>query len=133
MTNTIPESYLDLFQKKSIAYLAIHLKGGDVMVNPVWCAWDGEHVTLNSVQGRVKDKVMRKNPQVTVCITDPSNPFRYVEVRGKVVEITTDGADEHINHLSERYMGVTPYPYRKPGDVRVIYRIQPSKVVAVGT
>ena len=132
MTASIPESYLDLFQKKSIAFLALHTKGDDMMVNPVWVAYDGENIVLNSVQGRVKDKLMRLHPTVTVCITDPDNPFRYVEVRGKVVQVTTEGAEENINHLSERYMGVTPYPYRKPGDVRVIYRIKPSKVVPFG-
>jgi PPOX class probable F420-dependent enzyme len=132
MPATFPESYRDLFRKKSIAYLALHTKDDGIMVNPVWIAFDGENLVINSVQGRVKDKLMRKNPGVTLCVTDPDNPFRYVEVRGKVIQITTEGAEENIDHLSERYMGITPYPYRKPGDVRVLYRIQPQKVVPFG-
>lgn len=132
MTNTIPESYLDLFQKKSIAYLAIHMKAEDIMINPVWCAYDGENIVINSVQGRLKDRLMRQHPQVAICITDPDNPYRYVEVRGKVVEVTTEGADENIDHMSERYMGTKPYPYRKPGDVRVIYRVKPNRVIPFG-
>ncbi len=128
MPASIPESHLDLFEKKSIAYLAVHLSGDAMMVNPVWCSFDGTHVLVNSVEGRLKDRVMRKHPAVTLCITDPDNTFRYLEVRGKVAEITTEGALENINALAKRYLGADEYPYLKPGDVRVLYKIVPEKV-----
>ena len=128
MPVSIPESHLDLFEKKSIAYLAVHLSGDAMMVNPVWCSFDGTHVLVNSVEGRLKDRVMRKHPAVTLCITDPDNSFRYLEVRGKVAEITTEGALENINALAKRYLGTDEYPYMRPGDVRVLYKIVPEKV-----
>jgi PPOX class probable F420-dependent enzyme len=132
MSETIPENFLDLFQKKSLAYLSVHLRGEDMMVNPVWCGWDGENVVLNSVEGRLKDKMMREHRRVAMCIADPDNSFRYLDVRGTVIEITTDGADEHIDQLSQRYLGMDKYPYRRPGDVRVIFRIRPDKVRGAG-
>jgi hypothetical protein len=75
---------------------------------------------------------MRANAAVTLCISDPENPYRFLEVRGKVVDITTDGADAHIDSLAKKYMDVDQYPYRKEGEVRVKYRISPEKVVAHG-
>ncbi len=131
MPASIPESHLDLFEKKSIAYLAVHLSGDAVMVNPVWCGFDGTHVLVNSSEGRLKDRMMRKHPAVTLCIADPENTFRYLEVRGKVEEITTEGALENIDALAKRYLGVDKYPYLQPGDVRVLYKIVPEKVTAI--
>ena len=128
MAAQIPDSFLDLFDKETIAYLAVHLKDQRMMVNPVWCSLDGGDVLINSVQGRAKDRMMRANPSVTLCITDPDSVFRYLEVRGTVTDITTDGADDHIDELSERYLGHDSYPFRKPEEKRVIYRIRPDEV-----
>jgi PPOX class probable F420-dependent enzyme len=129
---TIPASHQDLLRKKAVAHLACHLNDGSILVNPVWCAEEGDAVLINSAEGRLKDRAMRRNPQVTLCISDPDNPFRYLEIRGRVENVTTNGADAAIDRLAQKYLGVDTYPNRRPGEVRVSYRIRPDKVVAFG-
>src|SRR5712692_4426931 len=116
MAALIPASHLDLFEKKAFAYLATHLQHDAMLVNPVWCDYDGTHVLLNSAQGRLKDRMMRRNPTVTLCVADPDNPYRYLEIRGQVVTITTDGAEAHIDRMAQKYLGQETYPFRQPGE-----------------
>jgi PPOX class probable F420-dependent enzyme len=125
---TIPDNFHDLFQKKAFAQLATMMTDGTPQVTPVWCDFDGEHVVINSAKGRVKDRNMRRNPTVALSIQDPENPYRHLSLKGKVVEITETGADAHIDKLSKKYTGKDPYPNRRPGEVRVIYRILPEKI-----
>ena len=132
MPATIPESHLDLFQKKSLAYLATVLKNGSVQVNPVWCDFEDGRVIVNSVKGRQKDINMRRNPSVTLCIADPENSFRYLEVRGEVEEITESGADAMIDRMAKRYMDVDTYPFHAPDQIRVNFVIRPDTVRASG-
>src|SRR5260370_1073485 len=84
------------------------------------------------VRGRVKDKSIRRDPRVSLSSQDPENPYRYLEIRGKVVEITEKGADEHINGLAKKYLGKDVYPGRKPGETRVLYKIEPQKFSSMG-
>ncbi|MCB1661376.1 MAG: PPOX class F420-dependent oxidoreductase [Pseudomonadales bacterium] len=128
MSIPIPKSHLDLLEGPIYVQLATHMKDGSIQVNPVWCSYDGEHILINSALGRIKDKNMQANPKVTVFAGDPSNPYRWLEVRGVVVEITQDGADAHIDDLAELYLGQRPYPFREDGEVRMIYKIQPQRV-----
>lgn len=132
MANTIPAAYRELFQKKSFAHLVTLMPDGSPQVSPVWCDTDGTHVLINSARGRQKDRNMERDPRVALSVQDPENPYRYIEVRGRVAEITLDGADAHIDRLAKRYMGVDEYPLRKPGEVRVIYKILPEKVNVLG-
>jgi len=97
-------------------------------VTPVWVDYDGSHVRVNSAKGRLKDKNMRRNKRVALSIQDPENAYRYIAVRGEVVEITEQGADAHIDALAKKYLGKDRYPFRGPGEVRVIYKIRPEKV-----
>ncbi|MBI3694324.1 MAG: PPOX class F420-dependent oxidoreductase [Acidobacteria bacterium] len=126
------EKYVDLFQKKAFANLGTLMPDGSPQVTPVWCDFDGTHVVVNSALGRRKDRNMRGDPRVSLSIVDPDNPYRYVEVRGRVVEITTDGADAHIDKMAKKYLGMDNYPNRKPGEVRVIYKIQPERFSSMG-
>jgi PPOX class probable F420-dependent enzyme len=80
----------------------------------------------------VKDQNLRRNPAVALSILDPDNPYRYLQVRGRVVEITEAGADAHIDSLAKKYLGQDKYPYRKPGEVRVIYKVNPERVQTMG-
>ena len=132
MAEQVPEKYADLFQKKAFANLGTLMQDGSPQVTPVWVDYDGKHVRVNSALGRVKDKNIRRDPRVSLSIQDPENPYRYVEIRGKVVDITQNGADEHINSLSQKYLGNPVYPYRKPGEVRVLYKIEPEKFSSMG-
>jgi len=99
-------------------------------VTPVWFNTDGAHILINSAAGRVKDKNMRVRPNVALCITDPDDPYRYLQIQGKVVEVTTDGADAHIDALAYKYLGKDKFPNRKAGQQRVTYKIQPFKIDA---
>jgi PPOX class probable F420-dependent enzyme len=128
----IPDNYLDLFQKKAFANLATLMPDGSPQVTPVWCDYDGENVLINTAAGRVKDKNLQREPRVSLSILDPDNPYRYLEVRGRVVERTHEGADDHINRMAKKYLGVDVYPYRGQGEVRILYKIKPDRTSASG-
>ena len=132
MPAKIPEKYRDLFDKKAFAHLATLMPDGRPQVTPVWCDFDGTHVRVNSAKGRVKDRNMRRDPRVALSLIDPDNGYRYLEVRGRVVDITEKGGVEHIDALAKKYMGVDRYPYHKPEDVRVIYKIAPESFSSMG-
>jgi PPOX class probable F420-dependent enzyme len=130
----IPESHQDLLtdEKKAFVYLATLMKDGSPQVTPVWFNTDGDYILVNSAEGRIKDKNMRARPQVALAIADPANPYRYLQIRGKVVEYTLDGAEEHIDTLNLKYHGSPNYPNHQPNQHRVIYKILPEKVQAMG-
>ncbi len=126
----IPEQFLELFKKRSHGHLATLLADGTPHVTPVWVDYDGKHIIVNSSKGRLKDITMSKRPQVAIEISDPDNPNRYVLVRGDVVEITEEGADEHLDTLAQRYLSREAYPptWRFENEVRRIYKILPKHV-----
>lgn len=128
----IPDTMQDLLsdEKKAFAHLATTRKDGTPQVTPIWFNTDGENILINSAAGRLKDKNMRARPNVALCITDPTNSYRYIQIQGKIIEITTEGADEHIDNLAFKYRGVNKYPNRKEGEQRVTYKIQPIKIDA---
>lgn len=132
MANPIPEKYTDLWEKKVFAGLATLMPDGTPQVTPVWIDYDGENVIFNTAIGRQKDKNLQADGRATVMLVDPENPYRYLEVRGKVIERTTDGADDHINKMAKKYLGQDVYPFRQPGEQRVIFKIQPEKVSSMG-
>ena len=132
MAENIPEKYKDLFDKKAFANLATLMPDGTPQVTPVWVDYDGSHVLVNSARGRQKDKNMERNPSVSLSIMDPDNPYRYLEVRGRVAEITEEGAEEHIDKMAKKYMGLDKYPLRQPGERRVLYKIQPERTSQMG-
>jgi PPOX class probable F420-dependent enzyme len=132
MSQVIPEKYVDLFEKQAFGNLGTLMKDGSPQVTPVWVDYDGKYVRINSAKGRVKDLNIRRDPRVSISLQDPANPYRYLEIRGRVVEITEKGADDHINKLSQKYLGNPVYPGRKPGEVRVTYKIEPQKVSSMG-
>ena len=131
MSTVIPSKMVDLFKKKALAHLATLMPDGAPQVTPVWCEFDGRHVLINTAVGRQKDKNLERDGRVALSLTDPENPYRYLEVRGRVVERSTTGADAHINHLSQKYLG-TDYPYNQPNETRVMYRILPERVTTMG-
>jgi|SRR5579862_1337563 len=132
MSEAIPEKYVDLFKKPAFGNLGTLMKDGSPQVTPVWVDYDGKHVRFNSAKGRVKDKNIRRDPRISITLQDPENPYRYLEIRGKVIEITEQGADAHIDKLAKKYLGKDVYPYRQPGEVRVTYVIEAEKVSSMG-
>jgi PPOX class probable F420-dependent enzyme len=130
MASIIPDEFRDLFEKKAFGHLATVMKNGTPQVTPVWCDYDGTYVRINSAKGRLKDKNMRRNPHVAISIQDPENPYRYITVRGDIVEVDEKDADSHIDSLAKKYMNEEKYPYRAPGEVRVTYKIRPDRILA---
>jgi len=128
----IPDQYKDLLEKKAFAHLGTLMKDGSPQVTPVWFDHDGTHIRINSAKGRWKDKNMRNRPQVALSILDPDNPYRYMQIRGKVVDVTETGADAHIDSLAKKYLGQDKYPFRQPGEERVIYKVSIERVNAMG-
>ncbi len=122
----IPEQYHDLLHSKALAHLATIMADGSPQVTPVWFDYDGEHIRINSAVGRLKDRNIRRNPQVALSIVEPHAPERALVVRGVVSEITTDGALAHIDTLARRYRGDgwTAVPNQR----RVMYKITPHHV-----
>ena len=128
MATKIPDQFRDLFEKKAFAHLATVMKDGTPQVTPVWCDYDGAHVRINSAKARIKDKNMRRNRHVAFSIQDPDDPYRFIAVRGEIVEIT-DNTDDHINALAKKYINQDKYPYKQPNEVRVTYKIRPDHVL----
>lgn len=132
MAGVIPDDYKDLFEKKAFANLATVNADGTPQVTPVWIDYDGDYVLVNSARGRRKDKNMERNRAVALSIQDPDNPYRYLEVRGNVTEITEQNADQHIDKMAKKYIGKDKYPWSKPDEVRVIYKIKPEHTSHMG-
>ena len=128
---SIPKSHQDLLkdETKACAYLATTMKDGSPQVTPLWFNTDGDYILINSAKGRIKDKNMRARPNIALLISDPKDWYRYIEIRGRVVDITEAAADEHINILNMKYHDGEQWKLR-PGQVRVIYKILPEKVFA---
>jgi PPOX class probable F420-dependent enzyme len=132
MAVQVPATHRDLLSKKAFAHLATLAADGRPQVTPVWFDFDGQCIRVNSALGRAKDKHMRRDARVALSILDPDNSYRYLEIGGKVVEITETDADAHINALAKTYMGVDIYPFHQPGVQRVIYRIEPLRFSTMG-
>ena len=132
MSQAIPDKYRDLFNKRAFASLGTLMPDRHPQVTPVWVDLDGDYVIFNSAKGRQKDRNVRRDPRVALAIIDPDNPYRYLEIRGRVVEITEEGADANIDKLAKKYLGVDKYPYRQGSEVRVIYKIQPEHTNMMG-
>lgn len=121
----LPDSHRDLLEKPVIAHLATARPDGTLQNNPVWFEWDGDHLKISQTTARQKMRNLENDPHVALSLTDPENPYRYLEVRGTVDRVEDDANRAFIDHLSERYMG-RPYPYHQPEDERLIVYIRPE-------
>jgi len=129
----IPENFQDLFadETQAFLFLATTMEDGSPQVTPVWFNTDGTYVLINSAKGRTKDRNMRARPRVAAAIMDPKNSYRYIQLRGNLVEITEEGARDHINALAKKYMGQDVYP-GPPDETRVTYKIEIEKSNTMG-
>ncbi|MEN8171287.1 MAG: PPOX class F420-dependent oxidoreductase [Chloroflexota bacterium] len=126
----IPESYQDLLddQTKAIAFLATTMTDGSPQVTPVWFNTDGEYILINTAKGRTKDRNIRSRPQVALAIMDTGSVYRYLQIRGRVVEITEENARDHINILAGKYTDDAYFELNSPDEIRVIFKIFPEHV-----
>lgn len=125
---SIPETHTDILDKPAFAHFSTIMADGSPHTAPVWVDTDDGYVVVNSAEGRLKDRNVRRDARVALSMIDPDNPYRSLAIRGKVVKITTDGADAHIDQMAKKYLDVEEYPYRSPGEVRVLYYIEPEKI-----
>lgn len=129
MATTVPPSHEDLVSndKPVLAVLVTLMDDGSPQATPVWFDLEGDLFRVNTARGRVKDRNMTARPEVALTMVDPEDPYRYMAVRGKVIDQTEEGARDHINQLCLKYRGHSNYPVR-PGETRVIYRIEPTRI-----
>ena len=118
----------ELLEEKNFCLVATIRKDGTPHVVPTWIDVDDGRILLNSAEGRVWPENLRRDPRVTLTVFDHENPYEYVSIRGRLTEDTHDGADEHIDKLAMKYMGKETYPFRKEGEQRVIFQIDPERV-----
>jgi PPOX class probable F420-dependent enzyme len=129
---SIPASHADLLETTALAHVATIGPDGLPQNNPVWFGWDGTHVLFSQTTGRQKYRNLQANPAVALSIVDPTNPYRYLEIRGTVVEIVDDPGNAFINSMAKKYMGQDVYPWHQPTDHRVVVKVQPTKTSQMG-
>lgn len=128
----IPTTYQDLLTRPLLAVLSTIMPDGSPQASPLWFDFEGDFIRINSARGRTKDRNMRRDPRVALVIIDDTNPYRYIQIRGKVVKMLEGAiAREHINQLSQRYTG-QDWELASPDELRVIYFIQPDHVSGLG-
>lgn len=128
---TLPAALIALLREPSLCFIATNMPDGSPQLTQVWVDTDAEHVVVNSVKTHVKVRNIKRDPRVAMTIADPRDPSNYLQVRGRVLEVTTDGAVDHIEHLSQKYLG-TPYPWYGGRDqVRVRLVIEAEHVSAM--
>jgi PPOX class probable F420-dependent enzyme len=126
MTTTIDGRAEELLKAKNFAHVATLRPDGSVQTAPVWVDVQDGRPVVNSAEGRAWPRNLERDPRVTLTVQNMENPYEYLEVRGRVAERTHDGADEHIDSLAKKYMDKDSYPFRQPGEQRVIIRIDPE-------
>ncbi len=133
MSATLSEGVKKLFREPNYGHMATLMPDGSPQVSPVWVDVDGDRILVNSAEGRSKPRNVRRDARVAISIYNQENPYSSAFIRGRVVEITHEGADEHIDKLAKKYLGQDKYPYHQPGDQRVILVIEPEHVGSIMT
>ena len=132
MPATISPGFRKLLQEPAYCQLATLMPDGSPQNTQVWVDTDGEHILINTAQGRQKERNVQRDPRVALNVVDPTNAWRVGMVRGRVVEVTTEGADELLDQLAKKYLNVEAYPCRRPEEVRVTLKILPDKINEIG-
>ena len=128
----ISSGFRKLLGEPAFCQLATLMPDGSPQITQVWVETDGEHVLVNTFEGSQKEKNVRRDPRVAVNVVDPANAWRIATVRGRVVEVTTEGAIEQIDRMANKYLGQDTYPYHHPDRTRTTIKISPEKINAIG-
>ena len=131
MSAALSDGIKKLFQEPNFAHLATLMADGSPQVTPVWVDMEGDHILVNTSEGRSKPRNVRRDPRVAISIVNQDNPYSSAFIRGRVVEMRREGAKEHIDKMAKKYMGQDTYPYLQPGEQRVIMVIEPEHVGSV--
>ena len=128
-TNQITEPISKKKKKKNFAFLSTLMRDGSPQVTPTWVDIEDGNIIVNTAEGRLKHKNISRDPRIAICVVDQNNPYHMVTVRGHVVEQTNEGADEHVDKLTKKYLGVDKYPRRSSNEKRIIIKIKPERVL----
>jgi PPOX class probable F420-dependent enzyme len=128
IAGTLPDHVRTLLAEPNIVFIATLMKDGAPRVTPVWVDLDGDVILVNTVQGRATTRNLERDQRVALSVTDRNDPYNWASIRGRVVAITEEGADAHIDTMARKYLGQDRYPYRRDGEVRVILRIEPETI-----
>jgi PPOX class probable F420-dependent enzyme len=129
---TIPDSHRDLLEGKSFAHVATIGPNGEPQNNPVWFDWDGKQLKFSQTKKRQKYRNVKREPRVAISIIDPANPYRYLEIRGRVVRVDEDPDYAFIDKMAKKYIGQDKYPWHQPGDERVVVVVEPERTTQMG-
>lgn len=132
MAETLSPGFQKLLREPAHCQIATLMPDGSPQVTQTWVDTDGHYILINTADSRQKVRNVRRDPRVAVNVIDPGNAYRVASVRGRVVEVTTEGADEQIDRLAKKYLGQETYPFRNPSEQRVILKIEPAKINASG-
>ena len=127
-TNQITEPIAKLLEGRNFAFVATLMKDGWPQITPTWVDLENGKILVNTAEGRLKQKNISRDDRITMSVSDQNNPYHMVTVRGRVVEQTTEGADEHIDKLARKYLGVDKYPLHSSNEKRIILKIKPERV-----
>jgi PPOX class probable F420-dependent enzyme len=133
MAATMSDEERALFEEPNFVHLATLDEDGHPHVTPVWVDLEGDLIVINTAEGRHKVDHMRRDDRVGLSVHQQTNPYNNVSVRGRVIEVTAEGADAHIDAMAKKYLGEDTYPYRAPGEERLIVRIEPDGVTSMFT
>lgn len=122
------DKVIKLFEGRNLVFIATIMKDGSPQLSPVWADMEEGHVLVNTAEGRIKHKNVVRDPRVAISVVDNNNPLNMTTMRGKVVEIIPDYQYQHANRLTKKYMGKDKYPFKQPGEKRIILKILPEKV-----
>lgn len=131
-TTRIPEDKIDILEKKTFAHVATIGPDGEPQNNPVWVDFDGEHILISQTKARQKLTNVERNPKVAISMTDPENPYRRLEVRGRVAEVSDDPDKAFIDKMAKKYMDRDEYPWKQPGEERVVVKVTPEHTTEMG-
>jgi len=132
MPDAMSPGLLKLLREPAYCQIVTLMPDGSPQVTQVWVDTDGEHILVNTAEGRQKTRNVRRDPRVAVNVVDPTNAWRLAGIRGHVVDVTTEGADDLIDQLAQKYLGVESYPFRNPEETRVTLKIAPERISEMG-
>ncbi len=122
------DKVIKLFEERNLVFIATIMKDGSPQLSPVWADYENGHVFVNTAEGRIKHKNVLRDPRVAISVVDNNNPLEMTTIRGKVTDIIPDYEYEHANKLTKKYMGKEAYPFKQPGEKRIIFKILPERV-----
>jgi hypothetical protein len=128
----IPEEFRDLLDTTALIHVATIGPNGEPQSNPVWFDWDGQYMRFSQTKTRQKYRNLQRDPRIAVSLVDPTNPYRYLEIRGRVVRIDDDPDNVFIDSMAKKYLNMDTYPYHQPGDERIIIVIEPQHTTFMG-